>query len=57
VSSHSRPDVQVGRPVEAIPHIQAAISLAPDRASFCFNLGNALGQAGQPREAIGVAAA
>jgi tetratricopeptide (TPR) repeat protein len=44
--------VKLGRPVEAIPHLQRATSLNPDRWAYRFNLARALGLLGQWDESI-----
>ena len=44
--------VAEGRVGEAIPHLAAAVRLAPEFAEMHYNLGNALAAAGRTAEAM-----
>lgn len=44
--------MELNRPVEAVPHFEAALKLSPDSASAHFNFGTALAAAGRLDEAI-----
>jgi tetratricopeptide (TPR) repeat protein len=44
--------VHLGRVAEAIPHLERAVTLAPDKWAYRFNLGHAVGEIGQWARAV-----
>ena len=44
--------LRLSRPGEALPHLERAVALAPDKWAYRFNLANAVGQLGQWDRAI-----